>query len=39
MAIGITNMSTQDMRDINKGMGVDNLHYLNDGLWKTSAFA
>lgn len=19
---------------INKGIGVDNLHYLNDGLWK-----
>lgn len=21
-------------RDINKGIGVDNMHYLNDGLWK-----
>lgn len=24
----------QDMREINKGIGVDNLHYLTDGLWK-----
>ncbi|KAK9801851.1 hypothetical protein WJX73_001270 [Symbiochloris irregularis] len=39
MAVGITNMSTSDMRSINKGMGVDNLHYLNDGLWKTSTFS
>lgn len=21
-------------RDLNKGIGVDNMHYLNDGLWK-----
>ena len=35
MAVGITKMSTQAMRELNKGIGVDNLHYLNDGLWKT----
>ncbi|GMH33918.1 hypothetical protein BSKO_01752 [Bryopsis sp. KO-2023] len=34
MAIGLTKMSTGDMRKINKGIGVDNVHYLNDGLWK-----
>ena len=39
MAIGITKMSTADMRTINKGMGVDNLHHLNDGLWKTNEFS
>ena len=39
MAVGITKMSTADMRTVNKGMGVDNLHYLNDGLWKTNSFA
>ena len=38
MAVGITKMSTADMRSVNKGMGVDNLHYLNDGLWKTNRF-
>lgn len=35
MAIGWTKMSTADMREINKGIGVDNLHFLNDGLWRT----
>jgi predicted ribosome-associated RNA-binding protein Tma20 len=27
-------MSTADMRSVNKGHGVETLHYLNDGLWK-----
>ena len=35
MAVGLTQMSTADMRALNKGMGVENLHYLNDGLWRT----
>ncbi|CAM6101469.1 unnamed protein product [Calypogeia fissa] len=35
LAIGYTKMSAKDMRAINKGIGVDNMHYLNDGLWKT----
>ncbi|KAL6785427.1 hypothetical protein ACKKBG_A00200 [Auxenochlorella protothecoides x Auxenochlorella symbiontica] len=35
MAIGYTTMSTAEMRAQNKGIGVENLHYLNDGLWKT----
>ena len=39
MAIGYTQMSTKEMRDINKGIGVDNVHYLNDGLWKMPDFA
>ena len=34
MAIGVTKMSTQEMRDVNKGIAVDNLTYLADGLWK-----
>lgn len=34
MAIGLTKMSSADMKTINKGIGVDNIHYLNDGLWK-----
>ncbi len=37
MAIGFTQMSTKAMRELNKGIGVDNLHHLNDGLWKTPA--
>ncbi|GAQ85203.1 pseudouridine synthase and archaeosine transglycosylase (PUA) domain-containing protein [Klebsormidium nitens] len=35
LAIGMTKMSTGDIAKINKGIGVDNIHYLNDGLWKT----
>ena len=36
MAVGLTKMSTKDMRELNKGIGVDNMHYLNDGLWHHS---
>lgn len=33
LAIGITTLSTDDIAKINKGIGVENCHYLNDGLW------
>ena len=29
-------MSTEDIRTINKDVGVENVHYLNDGLWKNN---
>eukprot|EP00995_Heteronema_vittatum_P006375 NODE_2016_length_849_cov_283.008750_g1414_i0.p1 GENE.NODE_2016_length_849_cov_283.008750_g1414_i0~~NODE_2016_length_849_cov_283.008750_g1414_i0.p1 ORF type:complete len:185 (-),score=64.64 NODE_2016_length_849_cov_283.008750_g1414_i0:159-713(-) len=32
-AVGVTKMSTQEIRDINKGHGIENVHYLGDGLW------
>ena len=38
-AVGVTKMSTADIRSINKGIGVDTMHYLNDGLWKTDDFS
>nr|CAD1828490.1 unnamed protein product [Ananas comosus var. bracteatus] len=34
LAIGFTKLSAKDIRTVNKGIGVDNMHYLNDGLWK-----
>eukprot|EP01089_Gocevia_fonbrunei_P023460 TRINITY_DN991_c0_g1_i2.p1 TRINITY_DN991_c0_g1~~TRINITY_DN991_c0_g1_i2.p1 ORF type:complete len:181 (+),score=37.24 TRINITY_DN991_c0_g1_i2:62-604(+) len=34
LAIGLTKMSSEEIRTNNKGIGVDNIHYLNDGLWK-----
>ncbi|CAL8097888.1 unnamed protein product [Calicophoron daubneyi] len=34
LAIGLTKLSSDDILDINKGVGVENLHYLNDGLWR-----
>ena len=36
LAIGFTTMSTEDIRTINKDVGVENVHYLNDGLWKNN---
>ncbi|KAG5683741.1 hypothetical protein PVAND_013006 [Polypedilum vanderplanki] len=33
LAIGVTTMSTADIAKVNKGIGVENCHYLNDGLW------
>ena len=39
MAVGLTKMSTAEIRQVNKGIGVENIHYLNDGLWKTPGFA
>ena len=38
MAVGHTKMSTQEMREVNKGIGVDVVHHLNDGLWKHNKF-
>ncbi|XP_055616254.1 malignant T-cell-amplified sequence 1 homolog [Toxorhynchites rutilus septentrionalis] len=34
LAIGQTTYSTDDIAKINKGVGVENCHYLNDGLWQ-----
>ncbi|CAG8746594.1 3166_t:CDS:2, partial [Funneliformis caledonium] len=34
LAIGLTKKSTQDIKNINKDIGVENVHYLNDSLWK-----
>ena len=34
MAIGLTKMSTEDIKSVNKGIAVDNIHYLMDGLWQ-----
>jgi PUA domain protein len=33
LAVGITKMSTADIASVNKGIGVDTVHHLNDGLW------
>ncbi|GBG82909.1 hypothetical protein CBR_g36436 [Chara braunii] len=37
LAIGYTKLSAVDIRSVNKGVGVENVHYLNDGLWKRDA--
>jgi len=35
MAVGVMALSTGDVRSVNRGVGVELAHYLNDGLWKT----
>jgi PUA domain protein len=35
LAVGLTKMSTNDIKSINKGIAVENIHYLIDGLWLT----
>ena len=37
MAIGITRMSRADIHSINKGIAVETVHYLMDGLWQTTS--
>lgn len=34
LAIGQMKMSTEDIQTINKGIGIENVHYLTDGLWR-----
>jgi PUA domain protein len=39
MAVGLTKLSTADIREVNKGVAVELMHHLNDGLWKTTSVA
>ncbi|GAV04127.1 hypothetical protein RvY_14454 [Ramazzottius varieornatus] len=34
LGIGLTKMSSDDIKKINKGIGIDIIHFLNDGLWQ-----
>ncbi|KAG8227107.1 hypothetical protein J437_LFUL001650 [Ladona fulva] len=34
LAVGVTALSTTDIASVNKGVGIENCHYLNDGLWQ-----
>ncbi|XP_074596071.1 malignant T-cell-amplified sequence 1 homolog [Brevipalpus obovatus] len=34
LAVGVMKMSTGEIGSINKGVAVENIHYLNDGLWR-----
>lgn len=33
LCVGLTQLSTEDISRVNKGVGVENVHYLCDGLW------
>ena len=37
LAIGITTMSSEKIASDNKGIAVENTHWLNDGLWTLRA--
>ncbi|KAJ3042629.1 hypothetical protein HDV00_006908 [Rhizophlyctis rosea] len=39
LAVGTTTMSTQDIKKVNKGIGIELAHFLNDGLWKVPTMA
>lgn len=33
LAIGLTKMTGVDIKKVNKGIAIETIHYLNDGLW------
>lgn len=32
-SVGLLKMPTDEIRKVNKGIGVENVHYLGDDLW------
>jgi PUA domain protein len=34
LAVGLLKMSPEDITRVNKGVAIENIHYLNDGLWR-----
>jgi PUA domain protein len=39
LGVGITAMSAADIEKINSGIAIENIHYLDDGLWKIQTLA
>ncbi|VDN53722.1 unnamed protein product [Dracunculus medinensis] len=39
LAIGIMKLSPEEIRSVNKGIGIENLHHLNDGMWKLATIS
>ncbi|KAK2492518.1 hypothetical protein MC885_021910, partial [Smutsia gigantea] len=38
LCIGVMKMSAEDIEKVNKGIGIENIHYLNDGLWHMKTY-
>ena len=38
VAVGILKMSIQDIKEKNEGIGIHEIHHLDDGLWKSHVF-
>ena len=39
LAIGITKMSSQQMKQNDKGIAIESLHHVSDGLWKCDSLS
>uniref|UniRef100_I3J2X3 Malignant T-cell-amplified sequence n=3 Tax=Pseudocrenilabrinae TaxID=318546 RepID=I3J2X3_ORENI len=38
LCVGVMKMSTENIEKVNKGIGIENVHYLNDGLWHMKTY-
>uniref|UniRef100_A0A0G4G9J2 PUA domain-containing protein n=1 Tax=Chromera velia CCMP2878 TaxID=1169474 RepID=A0A0G4G9J2_9ALVE len=38
-AVGVTTMSTKAIREVNKDVCINSMHFLGDGLWEMTTFA
>ncbi|XP_001363335.1 malignant T-cell-amplified sequence 1 [Monodelphis domestica] len=38
LSVGIMKMSSEEIKKVNKGIGIENVHYLNDGLWHMKTY-
>lgn len=38
LAVGLTKLTGPDIKKINKGIAIELVHYLNDGLWRAKPF-
>lgn len=39
LAVGIAQMSTDEIRTVDKGVAIDNLHHVSDDLWKCTTLS
>ena len=38
VGLGLTKMGTEEIKKVNKGIGVETVHYLGDDLWSIHKF-
>uniref|UniRef100_A0A8C6SM53 MCTS1 re-initiation and release factor n=1 Tax=Neogobius melanostomus TaxID=47308 RepID=A0A8C6SM53_9GOBI len=38
LCVGVMKMSAENIEKVNKGIGIENVHYLNDGLWHMKTY-
>lgn len=38
LCVGVMKMSAEDIEKVNKRIGTEDIHYLNDGLWHTKTY-